>query len=87
MLAKHGVDVRLNTRADVDELAGFDDVVLATGVAPRLPDIPGIDHPMVLSYAEAILGKPIGKTRRGGRRGRHRVRRQRVPGHRPSRRR
>src|SRR6476619_6503939 len=52
MLAKHGVDVRLGTRADVDSLAGYDDVVLATGVAPRVPDIPGIDHPMVLSYAE-----------------------------------
>ncbi|HJT92839.1 MAG TPA: NADPH-dependent 2,4-dienoyl-CoA reductase [Mycobacterium sp.] len=62
MLGKHGVDVRLRTRADVEELAGFDEVVLATGVAPRIPDIPGIDHPMVLSYAEAITGKPVGKT-------------------------
>ena len=62
MLAKHGVDVRLNTRAGVDELAGYDEVVLATGVVPRIPDIPGIDHPMVLSYAEAIMGKPVGKT-------------------------
>ena len=59
---KHGVDVRLRTRAGVDELAGFDEVVLATGVSPRMPDIPGIDHPMVLSYAEAITGKPVGKT-------------------------
>jgi 2,4-dienoyl-CoA reductase (NADPH2) len=62
MLDKHGVDVRLGTRADVDELAGYDEVVLATGVAPRIPDIPGIDHPMVLSYVEAITGKPVGKT-------------------------
>ncbi|PXX08208.1 NADPH-dependent 2,4-dienoyl-CoA reductase [Mycolicibacterium moriokaense] len=62
MLDKHGVDVRVRTRATVDELAGFDDVVLATGVSPRMPDIPGIDHPMVLSYAEAITGKPVGKT-------------------------
>jgi 2,4-dienoyl-CoA reductase (NADPH2) len=62
MLDKHGVDVRLRTRACVDELAGFDEVVLATGVSPRMPDIPGIDHPMVLSYAEAITGKPVGKT-------------------------
>jgi 2,4-dienoyl-CoA reductase (NADPH2) len=54
--------VRLNTRATVDELAGFDEVVLATGVSPRMPDIQGIDHPMVLSYAEAITGKPVGKT-------------------------
>jgi 2,4-dienoyl-CoA reductase (NADPH2) len=36
--------------------------VLATGVSPRMPDIPGIDHPMVLSYAEAIMGKPVGKS-------------------------
>ena len=62
MLDKHGVDVRLRTRGTVDELAGFDEVVLATGVSPRMPDIAGIDHPMVLSYAEAITGKPVGKT-------------------------
>ena len=62
MLDKHGVDVRLDTRAGVDELAGFDEVVLATGVSPRMPDIPGIDHPMVLTYPEAITGKPVGKT-------------------------
>ncbi|MCV7132108.1 NADPH-dependent 2,4-dienoyl-CoA reductase [Mycobacterium hodleri] len=60
MLTKHGVDVRLNTRAEVAELEGFDDVVLATGVVPRMPDFPGVDHPMVLSYADAILGAPIG---------------------------
>jgi 2,4-dienoyl-CoA reductase (NADPH2) len=62
MLDKHDVDVRLRTRATVGELAGFDEVVLATGVSPRMPDIPGIDHPMVLSYAQAITGKPVGKT-------------------------
>jgi 2,4-dienoyl-CoA reductase (NADPH2) len=62
MLDKHGVDVRLRTRATVAELADFDEVVLATGVSPRMPDIPGIDHPMVLSYAEAITGKSVGKT-------------------------
>ena len=62
MLDKHRVDVRLRTRATVDELSGFDEVVLATGVSPRMPDIPGIDHPMVLSYAEAITGEPVGKT-------------------------
>jgi 2,4-dienoyl-CoA reductase (NADPH2) len=62
MLEKHGVDVRLGTRADVKTLRGYDEVVLATGVEPRMPDIPGIDHPMVLSYAEAIAGRPIGKS-------------------------
>jgi 2,4-dienoyl-CoA reductase (NADPH2) len=63
MLDKHGVAVRLGTRVSAAELAGYDDVVLATGVAPRIPAIPGIDHAMVLTYAEAITGaKPIGKT-------------------------
>ncbi|MCP9270824.1 NADPH-dependent 2,4-dienoyl-CoA reductase [Mycolicibacterium arenosum] len=62
MLDKHGVDVRLGTRAEVGALTGFDEVVLATGVTPRMPDIPGIDHPMVLSYADALLGAPVGES-------------------------
>src|SRR5690606_31278464 len=33
------------------------------GVAPRTPDIPGIDHPKVIGYLDALLGrKPVGKT-------------------------
>ncbi len=61
MLAKHGVDVRLATRATADELTGYDEVVLATGVAPRIPAIPGIAHAKVLTYTEAITGaKPVG---------------------------
>jgi 2,4-dienoyl-CoA reductase (NADPH2) len=60
MLDKHGVDVRLQTRADVEDLAAFDAVVLATGVRPRMPDIPGIDHPKVLTYAEVLSGAPVG---------------------------
>jgi 2,4-dienoyl-CoA reductase (NADPH2) len=63
MLTKYGVDVRLGTKVGAAELTGFDDVVLATGAAPRVPAIPGIDHPMVLTYAEAITGaKPVGKS-------------------------
>lgn len=62
MLDKLEVDVRLGARAGVDDLAGFDDVVLASGVTPRLPAIPGIDHPKVLTYAEAITGAPVGKS-------------------------
>lgn len=64
MLDKHGVDVRLNTRVTVDDLkaGGFDDVVLATGVAPRTPDIEGIDHPSVMGYLDALLERrPVGK--------------------------
>ena len=62
MLDRHGVEIRLHSRAGIEELSGFHEVVLATGVVPRIPDIPGIDHPMVLSYAEAISGRPVGKT-------------------------
>src|SRR5262249_37176842 len=62
MLDKHGIAVRLGARATAEELAGYDDIVLATGVAPRIPDIEGGDHPMVLTYAEAITGaKPVGR--------------------------
>lgn len=51
-----GVDVRLGTRADVATLQGYDDVVVATGVAPRTPSLPGIDHAKVVSYPDAITG-------------------------------
>lgn len=56
MLEKYGVELRLGTRADVAGVAGFDEVVLATGVVPRIPEITGIEHPMVLSYPDAITG-------------------------------
>ncbi|MDH6197599.1 2,4-dienoyl-CoA reductase (NADPH2) [Mycobacterium frederiksbergense] len=61
MLNKLEVDVRLGVRAGVDDLTGFDDVVLASGVTPRLPAIPGIDHPKVLTYGQAITGAPVGR--------------------------
>lgn len=60
-----GVDVRLGTRIAAVDLvdAGYDEVVIATGVVPRVPDIPGIDHPKVLSYAEAVRdGRPVGRS-------------------------
>jgi len=59
-----GVELKLNTRVGVDELAagGFDEVVLATGVSPRTPAIDGVDHPKVLSYLEVLRDKkPVGK--------------------------
>ncbi|MCU1729646.1 NADPH-dependent 2,4-dienoyl-CoA reductase [Pseudomonas sp. 7P_10.2_Bac1] len=64
-LQSTGVDLQLNTRVDVQQLVagGFDDIILATGIAPRTPAIPGIDHPKVLSYLDVILGrKPVGAT-------------------------
>jgi 2,4-dienoyl-CoA reductase (NADPH2) len=50
-----GVELRLNTTATVDTLVGYDAVVLATGVVPRTPAIPGVDHPKVLSYVDVLL--------------------------------
>ncbi len=58
-----GVTVHLNTRADAADLAAgdWDEIVVATGVRPRTPDIPGIAHPMVLSYPQLIRGdRPVG---------------------------
>lgn len=60
-----GVDLQLNKEATADTLTqnGFDDVILATGIKPRIPNIPGIDHPKVLTYLDVLNGlKPVGKT-------------------------
>ncbi|MGW2691486.1 FAD-dependent oxidoreductase [Streptomyces sp. NPDC001296] len=60
-LDRHGVDVRLNTRVAAADLAGFDEIVVATGVTPRTPEIPGIDHPRVLGYLDVLRdGAPVG---------------------------
>ncbi len=56
-----GVTLRLGTRATAADLAGFDEVVLATGVVPRNPGLPGQDHPKVLSYVDVLLhGAAVG---------------------------
>ncbi|HWL87868.1 MAG TPA: NADPH-dependent 2,4-dienoyl-CoA reductase [Polyangiaceae bacterium] len=55
------VTVKLSTRATARDLAGFDEVVLATGVTPRIPRIANIEHPKVLSYVDVLLhDKPVG---------------------------
>jgi 2,4-dienoyl-CoA reductase (NADPH2) len=59
-----GVELRLGRAATAAELAsaGFDRVVIATGVVPRRPAIPGLDDPRVLSYADVLLhGRPVGR--------------------------
>ncbi|KPX01535.1 2,4-dienoyl-CoA reductase FadH [Pseudomonas savastanoi] len=60
-----GVQLRLGTRIKAEDLlgAGFDEVILATGIAPRTPAIPGIDNQKVLSYLDVILQrKPVGRS-------------------------
>lgn len=61
-LALHGITQRLNHRVKPEDVIGFDEVVLATGIVPRTPDIPGIGHPSVLSYLDVIGDKkPLGQ--------------------------
>ena len=57
-LRETGVTLRLGTRATAEILAAgsFDEVLLATGVLPRDPQIPGQDHPSVVSYLEVLNG-------------------------------
>ena len=60
-LELEGVKVHLGRRAAVADLVEFDEVVVATGVEPRIPDIPGVDHPRVLTYAQVVReGAPVG---------------------------
>ncbi|PQJ19666.1 NADPH-dependent 2,4-dienoyl-CoA reductase [Tenacibaculum sp. SG-28] len=60
----HNVTVHLNTKVTSQELlaAGYDEIVLATGIVPRKPPIAGIDHEKVLSYIDVIKHKKeVGK--------------------------
>lgn len=58
-IADLGINLRLDTRATADTLiqAGFDAVVVATGITPRTPQIEGIDHPMVIPYTDLLAGR------------------------------
>ncbi|MCD9087942.1 NADPH-dependent 2,4-dienoyl-CoA reductase [Stenotrophomonas sp. SY1] len=56
-LTDTGVDLRLDTHVDAGALAGFDEVVIATGISPRKVDFPGADHPMVVNYLDVLQGR------------------------------
>ncbi len=56
-LEETGVDVQLNTRADAGMLNQFDEIILASGVTPRVLNIPGIDHHKVVDYMDCINQK------------------------------
>ncbi len=62
-LEQLGAGVKLNRRVGAEDLGAFDDVILATGIVPRTPAIPGIDHAKVASYVEIVEGR-----KRAGRR-------------------
>lgn len=62
-LGKLGVDLRLGQRVDALHLRDFQHVVLATGIVPRIPAIPGIDHPKVASYVEIVSGARVAGSR------------------------
>jgi 2,4-dienoyl-CoA reductase (NADPH2) len=62
MMDEHGVNVQLGREVSADDLTGFDEVIIATGVTPRDPQIPGQDGDNVLSYIEVLRDKAeVGK--------------------------
>ena len=63
MLKKYEVDVRLNTRAEEADLItqNYDEIILASGVTPRILEIEGINHPKVLDYVDVLYkNKSVG---------------------------
>jgi len=61
MVARSGMETRLGKEVGVEDLDGFDEVIIATGVVPRDPQIEGQDGPNVLSYIDVLRHKkPVG---------------------------
>jgi 2,4-dienoyl-CoA reductase (NADPH2) len=61
MLRGPGIALRLGHEAEAEDLAGFDEVIIATGVAPRDPGIPVEAGAKVLSYIDVLKGAPVGR--------------------------
>ena len=62
MIDVTGVTLKLNHFVSAHDLHTFDEVILASGIEPRMPPIEGIDHPKVLSYLDVLRDKtPVGK--------------------------
>jgi 2,4-dienoyl-CoA reductase (NADPH2) len=61
-LAENKVEVKLGRSVSAEELAaaGYDEIVIATGVRPRVPALEGVDHPSVLGYLDVLNGAPVG---------------------------
>lgn len=61
-LALHEVTLRLGQQVEAQDLREFDEVILACGIVPRTPAIPGIDNAKVLSYLDVLRDKkPVGQ--------------------------
>jgi 2,4-dienoyl-CoA reductase (NADPH2) len=58
-LKRHQVKVELGYTATHENLDKFDDIILSTGVNPRIPDIEGIAHPKVMTYLEVLQEKKV----------------------------
>ena len=62
MIDVTGVTLKLNHFVSAHDLHTFDEVILASGIEPRMPPIEGIEHPKVLSYLDVLRDKtPVGK--------------------------
>jgi 2,4-dienoyl-CoA reductase (NADPH2) len=60
-LDHEAVDLRLGAEAVADDLSGFDEVIIATGVTPRDPEIPVEPGAKVLSYIDVLRGAEVGR--------------------------
>lgn len=70
-LEQTGVNVKLSHAVQADELKDYDEVIVATGVQPRMPNIPGIEHSKVIDYQTLIrdqvkLGQRVAVIGAGG---------------------
>lgn len=61
-VARSGIDLKLGQKVEAEMLSGFDEVIVATGVSPRDPQIPGQEGPNVVSYVDVLAGRaPVGQ--------------------------
>jgi 2,4-dienoyl-CoA reductase (NADPH2) len=62
MVTAMGIETRLGQEVTADDLSGYDEIIIATGVMPRDPGIKGQDGPNVLNYIDVLRNKaPVGK--------------------------
>jgi len=57
MIQDVGINLHLNHSISVAELAQYDEIIIATGVNPHIPTIPGVTHKIVINYQDLVSGK------------------------------